>query len=145
ASSARSRSACQCGSTTSCAASSGACSASSAKWRRGACAATSAGNGAGILSVTRNAFWSLPQARECAPEKLAAMPEAFLVDAVADAFGEMPLRRNAKRSQPARCLEQRLGWNEVVAVAVHKQNWRARLDLGREGLRLEVGWHDQQS
>src|SRR5262249_58324325 len=30
-----------------------------------------------------------PEPRECAPEKLAAMPEAFLVDAVADAFGEI--------------------------------------------------------
>ena len=35
-------------------------------------------------------------------------------------------------ARPLRGLEQRLRWNEIVAVAVHQQDRRARLDLGRK-------------
>src|SRR5215468_3670913 len=65
-------------------------------------------------------FSSSPQPRERAFEELAAMAQAFLVDTVADAFGEMPLHRNTERGKPARGLEHRLRWNEIVAVAMHQ-------------------------
>ena len=72
------------------------------------------------------------------------MAQAFLVNAVTNAFREMPLHPDAKRGKSARCLEHRLWWDEIVTVAMHEQNRRARLDLGREGFRLEVGRDNQE-
>src|SRR4029450_264993 len=62
-------------------------------------------------------------------EKLAAMAQPFLVDAVADAIGEVPFDRHAQRDEPARCMKQRLRRYQVVAVAMHEQDRRARSDL----------------
>jgi hypothetical protein len=41
-------------------------------------------------------------------EERAAMAQAFLVDAVADALGQVPLDRHLERGQCLRALEQRL-------------------------------------
>ena len=42
------------------------------------------------------------------------MAQAFLVDAVADALGQVPLDRHLEGCQRLRALEQRLRRNEVV-------------------------------
>ena len=46
------------------------------------------------------------------------MAEAFAVDAVADAGGQMPLDRHAERGEVLGRLKQRLRRNEVVLIAV---------------------------
>src|SRR5262245_21631721 len=97
---------------TSCAASSAVCSVSSARWSSGACVATCAGTGAGIRKPSATLYsYRSSRARERALEELAAMAQAFLIDAVADAFREMPLHRDAERGKPARGLEHRLRRN----------------------------------
>ena len=58
------------------------------------------------------------------------MTQALAIDAMADSGGEMPLNRNIERGQALRRLEQRLRWNEVVAVAMDQENRRAGFDLG---------------
>ena len=47
-------------------------------------------------------------ARTAGAQKLAAVAQAFLVDAVADAVRHVPLDRHAERGKPARGVEQRL-------------------------------------
>src|SRR5262245_36064824 len=86
-------------------------------------------------------------ARRCqaAGEKLAAVAQSVLIDAVADAVGHVPFDRDAERGEPARGVEQRLRGDEIVAVAVDEQHRRTRLDLGRELLRIDVGRDRQQS
>src|SRR5258708_27771154 len=73
-----------------------------------------------------------------ARDEFAAMAQAFLVDAVADAGGDVPFRRHPEPRQPVGGMEQRLNRNELVAVAMQQQDRRARFDLGGElfGLRL---------
>ena len=57
-------------------------------------------------------------------EELAAVAQPFLVDAVADARGQVPLNRHAERGEAARCLEQRLCGDEFILVAVDEQDRR---------------------
>src|SRR5499427_6267760 len=83
--------------------------------------------------------------RQAAGEKLAAVAQPVLIDAVADAVGYVPFDRDAERGEPAGGMEQRLRRDEIVAVAVHEQYRRARLDLGRELFRIGIGWERQQS
>ena len=81
---------------------------------------------------------TLTRGGKSARQKFAAVAQAFGVDAVADAGGQMPLDRHAERGQPLRRLEQRLRRNELVAIAVDEQHRRARFDLGGEGFELAV-------
>src|SRR5262249_3486119 len=55
-------------------------------------------------------------ARRCqaAGEKLAAVAQSVLIDAVADAVGHVPFDRDAERGEPARGVEQRLRGDEIV-------------------------------
>src|SRR5207253_8335399 len=52
---------------------------------------------------------------QAAREKLAAVAQAFGIDAVADALGQVPLDRQPQRGEALRGLKQGLGRNEVVA------------------------------
>src|SRR5262249_30546625 len=58
-------------------------------------------------------------ARRCqaAGEKLTAVAQSVLIDAVADAVGHVPFDRDAERGEPARSVEQRLRRGGVPAVA----------------------------
>ena len=78
---------------------------------------------------------------EGAHQEFAAMAQPFLVDAVADALRQVPLDRKAKRGEPARGMKQRLRRDEIVAVAMHEQDRRARFDLGRKAFGVAVGRH----
>jgi beta-glucosidase-like glycosyl hydrolase len=69
-------------------------------------------------------------------QKFAAMTEPFLVDAMADSGGEVPLNRNIERSQTLRRLKQSLRRNEVVAIAMDQENGRAGFDLGGKAFRV---------
>src|SRR6516225_10530710 len=83
--------------------------------------------------------------RQAAGEKLAAVAQSVLIDAVADAVGDMPFDRDAERGEPAGGMEQCLRRDQIIAVAVHEQYRRTRLDLGRELFRIGVGRERQQS
>src|ERR1043166_1047073 len=65
-----------------------------------------------------------------AREELAAVAQAFLVDAVTDSLRNMPLHRHFERAEVVGGEEQRLRRGQVVAIAVDEQDWRLRLDLG---------------
>ena len=84
-------------------------------------------------------------AGSAARQELAAVAQALLVDAVADAVRDVPLDRHAERGQPAGGMKQRLRRDEVVLIAVDQQHRRARTDFGRELVRVGVGRHHQQA
>ena len=71
-------------------------------------------------------------------QKLAALAQAFLVDAVADAGRDVPFGRYVERGQPLRGVEQRLHRDELVLVAVDQQHRRLAADLGGEFVRVDV-------
>ena len=62
-------------------------------------------------------------------QKLAAVAQAFLVDAVADAGRDVPFDRHLQRGQPLRGVEQRLHRDELVLVAMDQQHRRPRLRI----------------
>src|SRR5260221_4660044 len=53
-------------------------------------------------------------------EEFAAMAQALLVDAVADARGHVPFHRHLQRRQVLRALQQRLRRDELVLIAMHQ-------------------------
>ena len=53
------------------------------------------------------------------------MAQAFGVDAVADAGGEVPFNRHFERGQGLCRLEQCLRRDQVIAIAVNQQHRRA--------------------
>ena len=53
-----------------------------------------------------------------AGQKLPALAEAFLIDAVADARRDVPLGWDVERSEPLRGVEQRLHRDEFIPIAV---------------------------
>src|SRR5436190_2815872 len=75
---------------------------------------------------------------ETAGEEFPALAQSFLVDPVADALRQMPLDGHAEGAKTARGMKQRLRRNEVVAIPVDQQDWRTRLDLGRNILRSRL-------
>src|SRR4051812_27643386 len=78
-------------------------------------------------SAARNSL-----ARDGAMQELAAVAQPFLVDAVADAGGDMPFGRHVERGERAGRLEQGLHRDQVVGLTMHQQHRRARRDLGRQ-------------
>ena len=46
------------------------------------------------------------------------MAQAFGIDAMPNPGGYMPFDRQPERGEPLRRLEQRLGWDQIVAVTV---------------------------
>ena len=98
------------------------------------------------LSVHRLTLRTSTRGREPAGEKLAAVAQAFLVDAVADAVRHVPLDRHAERGEPARGMEQRL------RAESGRPGRRASSSTGGRDLisaasvfRVGVGRHHQQS
>jgi hypothetical protein len=81
---------------------------------------------------------TLPPHPKPSRQKLAAVAQPFIVNAVTDPCREMPLGRNIKRRQSLRRLKQRLRRNEIVAIAVHQKNRRARFDLGGKAVRVQI-------
>ena len=71
-------------------------------------------------------------------QEFAAVAQAFLVDAVADAGGNVPFDRDIERGQRLGGMEQGLRRDQIVAVAVDQQNRRPGANLGGEGVRIDV-------
>src|SRR5262245_34470214 len=84
------------------------------------------------LCETEAGEGGLPDGSPAQPESLgeefAAVAEPLLVDAVADPGRHVPLGGNLQRRQILRALEQRLGRDQLVLVAMHQQHRRAALD-----------------
>src|SRR5258708_32123451 len=70
---------------------------------------------------------ALPAQAESLGQELAAMAQALLVDAVADARRHVPFHRHFQRGQVLRALEQRLWRDQLVLVAMHQQHRRPGL------------------
>ena len=71
-------------------------------------------------------------------DKFAAVAQAFLVDAVADAGRNVPFRRHLQRGQPLRGMEYRLHRDELILVAVNQQHRRPAADLAGECVGIDA-------
>ena len=77
-------------------------------------------------------------------QEFAAMTQAFLVDAVADAGRHVPFDRDLQCRKVLRALEQRLRRDQRILVAMHQQHRRAALDLALDrGGFGAFGQHEQ--
>src|SRR5580693_4741284 len=80
------------------------------------------------LSPARRRGRISPPLCKLSRQKFAAVAQAFIVDTVSDAGGEVPLGGDFKCGEPLRRLKQSLRGNEIVAIAVNEQDRRPRGD-----------------
>src|SRR5580704_2510669 len=69
-------------------------------------------------------------ARHSARQKLSAVAQTFLIDAMADAVRDVPFARHFELGETSRRSKQGLYRNKLVAVAMDEQDRRARHDPG---------------
>ena len=78
-------------------------------------------------------------------DELAAMAQAFGIDAMPEPLRKMPLDRHVEGRQALRSLEQGLRGNKIITVTVNEQHRWADTDFCLDGVGVGIVGQGQRS